>query len=71
MRQGCVLRELQVQTILEDFRLEHQPKDKDFPRAVCEILGHINEVLFDSSLNVRSLKLHCRLRDNNVSSRFR
>ena len=72
MQQGCFLREqLQVQAILEDFRLEHRPKDRDFPRVICEILDHINKTLFDSSLNVRSLKLHCRIRDNNISSRFR
>lgn len=72
MQQGCISRaQLQVKAILEDFRLEHRPKSKDLPREVCEILEHINEALFDTKLNVRVLKSRCRIRDNNISSRFR
>jgi AraC-like DNA-binding protein len=63
--------QLQVHAILEDFRLEHRLKNNNLPRAVRDVLDCINEALFDSRLNVRFLKVHCRIRDNNISSRFR
>jgi AraC-like DNA-binding protein len=41
------------------------------PREIREVLAHIHQNLFDLRLNVRHLKSCCRIRDNNVSSRFR
>jgi AraC-like DNA-binding protein len=72
MQQESSLRQqLQTQALLEDFRLEHRQKDKHFPRVIGDILDHIHKTLFDPSLNVKSLKLQCRIRDHNISSHFR
>lgn len=62
---------LRVNTLLKDFRLDNQPTVEDLPREIAEILCYINESIFDPHLTVRTLKIHCRIRDNNASSRFR
>lgn len=41
------------------------------PADIQRVLSYIEEKVFDPELNVQRIKLHCRLRDNNVSSRFR
>lgn len=61
---------IQIDKLLDDFRLEHRASDTDLPREIREILDHINVALFDSRLNVRFLKTRCRMRDNNISCRF-
>lgn len=40
-------------------------------RELREVLEHIHTHLFDPDLNVQSLKTRCRIRDNNISCRFR
>ncbi|HEX5717449.1 MAG TPA: AraC family transcriptional regulator [Thermoanaerobaculia bacterium] len=60
-----------MQSILDDFLRKNRPSQEDLPREIREVLAHIHVNLFDLELNVRSLKSCCRIRDNNVSSRFR
>jgi AraC-like DNA-binding protein len=60
-----------VQSVLEDVLRNHQHPAEDLPREIREVLAHIHEHLFDLQLNVRHLKSNCRIRDNNISSRFR
>jgi transcriptional regulator GlxA family with amidase domain len=38
---------------------------------VRELIAAINEGLFDHALSVSALKVRCRVRDNNISSRFK
>jgi transcriptional regulator GlxA family with amidase domain len=38
---------------------------------VRELITAINEWLFDPGLSVSTLKVRCRVRDNNISSRFK
>lgn len=61
----------QIEAELERFCAEHQPDCKDLPREVREVLSYIHYNLFDSNLNVQVLKSRCRIRDNNISCRFR
>jgi AraC-like DNA-binding protein len=49
---------------------EGSPQRK-LPTDIQRVLSYIEENAFDPELNVQRIKLHCRLRDNNVSSRFR
>jgi AraC-like DNA-binding protein len=64
-------RHIRVQSLLQDFLHKHRPPNDDLPREIREVLSHIHQNLFDLQLNVRHLKSSCRIRDNNVSSRFR
>ena len=47
------------------------PTARELPEDVRRVLSHIEENAFDPALNVQRIRLHCGLRDNNVSSRFR
>jgi two-component system response regulator YesN len=58
-------------TLLEGFRLAQRRDDSELPREIRQILACIHEHLFSSGLNVQQLKRRCRIRDNNISSRFR
>jgi two-component system response regulator YesN len=60
-----------VQSVLEDVLRDRQPSHEDLPREIREVLAHIHRHPFDLQLNVRHLKSCCRIRDNNISSRFR
>jgi len=60
-----------VRAVLDDFLCKHRPCHEDLPREIREVLAHIHLHLFELDLNVRSLKSCCRIRDNNISSRFR
>src|SRR5215217_2110366 len=64
-------RNVWVQSVLDDFLRKHRPAHEELPREIREVLVHIHQNLFDLQLNVRHLKSSCRIRDNNVSSRFR
>jgi AraC family transcriptional regulator len=64
-------RQVWVQSVLDDFLRKHKPSYEDLPREIREVLAHIHQNLFDLQLNVRHLKSICRIRDNNVSIRFR
>lgn len=50
---------------------KHPANREDLPADIRRVLSYIEENAFDSELNVQKIKLDCRLRDNNVSSRFR
>jgi AraC-like DNA-binding protein len=52
-------------------RPEHPAHREDLPADIRRVLAYIEENAFDPELNVQRIKLDCRLRDNNVSSRFR
>lgn len=52
-------------------RPEHPANREDLPADIRRVLSYIEENALDSELNVQKIKLDCRLRDNNVSSRFR
>lgn len=64
-------KQIRVASILGDFLQKNLPGREDLPREIQEVLAHIHQHLFDLRLNVRYLKSSCRIRDNNVSSRFR
>ena len=64
-------KQIRVESVLDDFRQKNLPAHQDLPREIREVLAHIHQHLFDLRLNVRYLKSCCRIRDNNVSSRFR
>lgn len=49
----------------------HPQPRRELPADIQRVLSYIEENAFDPELNVQRIKLHCRLRDNNVSSRFR
>jgi AraC-like DNA-binding protein len=46
-------------------------RSRQFSMEVLRLLRCIHENLFDPELSVKSLKVRCRLRDNNISSRFK
>ena len=52
-------------------RPEHPADRQRLPADIQRILSYIEENALDPELNVQRIKRHCRLRDNNVSSRFR
>jgi len=51
--------------------LSESSSERKLPADIQRVLSYIEENAFDPELNVQRIKLHCRLRDNNVSSRFR
>jgi AraC-like DNA-binding protein len=63
--------QISVQSVLDEFCRKNRPPHEDLPREICEVLFHIHQNPFDLQLNVRHLKSSCRIRDNNISSRFR
>ena len=56
---------------LRRFRDDHPPSADAVSWHVRRLLHCIHEHVFDAGLNVRTLKLHCGLRDNNISCRFK
>lgn len=61
-----------IATILEAFRSENRTvKPGGLPRDVGDVLAYIHDHLFDPDLNVNTVRAGCRLRDNNISTRFR
>ncbi len=67
------LHALQAQ-LLSELHLDEQwiePNDHTLPPEVQSILRCIAVDLFDPTLSVKTLKVRCGIRDNNVSSRFR
>lgn len=52
-------------------RSELPEERQKLPMDIQRVLSYIEENAFDPELNVQRIKLDCRLRDNNVSSRFR
>jgi AraC-like DNA-binding protein len=60
-----------IEIALNDFLRSHPPAQEGIPGEIREVLRHIHHSLFEQKLNVRYLKCCCRIRDNNISSRFR
>lgn len=61
-----------IAAALEAFRSENRPRKPDgLPRDVSEVLDYVHDHLFDPELNVTTVRAGCRLRDNNISTRFR
>lgn len=68
---NIIVEQAQIEVELERFCAERRPDGTDLPREVREVLSYIHCNLFDSDLNVQTLKARCRIRDNNISCRFR
>lgn len=47
------------------------PKFDHLPRELREVATCIHQNLFEPDLNVKNVRELCRVRDNNISSRFR
>lgn len=60
----------QLRTELDDWRQE-LPQGACLPRDVLAALEFIHTHVFEPTLNVNSVKLGCRLKNNNISTRFR
>ena len=61
-----------IEQELEDFLREVSEAPSDsIAWEIREVLEHVHANLFDPRLNVGSVRRECRLRNNNISSRFR
>lgn len=60
-----------IEEILTAFRKEIRAPSQELPWEMREILGCVHRHLFDPDLNVADVRRRCRLRNNNVSTRFR
>jgi two-component system response regulator YesN len=56
---------------LDRFRQTHAAPIEDTSWHVRQLVNCIHEELFDPGLNVKTLKSRCRVRDHNVSCRFK
>src|SRR6185295_1658757 len=54
-----------------DFFLQELPQAAYLPRDVAAVLEFIHNHVFESSLNVNTIKHSCRIGNNNISTRFR
>ncbi|MEM8933561.1 MAG: AraC family transcriptional regulator [Acidobacteriota bacterium] len=70
LRSDLVAERLLIEQLLDELR-GRQPAAPELALDIRRLLHAIHEDPFDSDLSVRSLKQRCRIRDNNVSSRFR
>lgn len=61
----------QLETRLAGCLPEPRATGQELPTDIQRVLSYIEENAFDPRLNVQRIRLHCGLRDNNVSSRFR
>jgi AraC-like DNA-binding protein len=70
---GCDLLDKQalIERVLSRFEDEIAPPTGDLPREVRTMLVYIHEHLFSWNLNATAVRRGCRLRNNNVTSRFR
>src|SRR5262245_50351619 len=60
----------QLRTELDAFRRE-LPHASCLPQDVTAVLEFIHNHVFESSLNVKTVKRSCRIKNNNISTRFR
>jgi transcriptional regulator GlxA family with amidase domain len=67
---GFNVHQSNIETELDLF-LAEVTNPGNLSRELREVLEHIHANLFDPDLNVQSLKRRCRIRDNNISCRFR
>ncbi|HEY3568941.1 MAG TPA: helix-turn-helix transcriptional regulator [Thermoanaerobaculia bacterium] len=54
-----------------DFFLPELPQVASMPRDVTAVLEFIHHHIFESSLDVNTVKRGCRIKNNNISTRFR
>jgi AraC-like DNA-binding protein len=66
-----MLRHREIEAELQRFLQLRPLPAKRVPWHVRKLLNCIHEHLFDPTLNVRSLKTRCNMRDNNVSCHFK
>ncbi len=66
-----VEKQQRIDSVLASFRDEIPPPPQSLPREMREILDCVQRHLFESDLNVSLVRERCRLRNNNVSTRFR
>lgn len=57
--------------LLERYVDAEKPDLDDVSRELREVVECIHRYLFEPGLNVKVVRERCRIRDNNVSSRFR
>lgn len=50
---------------------ENPPATRELPRDLRELVACIHNSLFEPELTVKKLKVRCRIRNNNISTRFR
>ena len=60
-----------MEAVLDEFRRTLGEVPEELPWEMRQILEHVHENLFDAELNVSSVRRKCRLRNNNISTRFR
>lgn len=60
-----------IEAELERFRQDLLLLDARLPQNLSGAMRYLQDHLFDSNLNVSTLKLRCDLRNNNVSTIFR
>lgn len=68
---GVAAQQSSIEAELDRFREDICPSSASLPREMREVLAHVHCHLFDPDLNVQTIKDRCRIRDNNVSCRFR
>lgn len=66
-----VRKQAEIRRELQSIHLGNKPETKSLPKEISAIIEFIHTHLFDSSLNVNAVKQSCRIRNNNVSTRFR
>lgn len=57
--------------LLQRYHEQERPSLDHLSREIREVAECIHSDLFEPGLNVKSVRERCRIRDNNVSSRFR
>lgn len=72
-KRACCLTGKQQQLFeeLERIQMIDRPEIPCLSREVAAVLEFIHAHLFDSTLNVNRVKQCCRIRNNNISTRFR
>lgn len=60
-----------IRAELDRFRAAHPPPERKVSWQVQECLKCIHKDPFDPALNVKTVKVRCRISDNNVSCRFK
>jgi transcriptional regulator GlxA family with amidase domain len=61
----------QMRRELDLLLIQERPDTAYLPREIAVLLNFIHSHLFDSTLNVNSARSSCRIRNNNISARFR
>jgi AraC family transcriptional regulator, glycine betaine-responsive activator len=64
-------KQAEINRELERIKDADRPKTHSLPREIATVLDFIHAHLFDPALNVNAVRQGCRLRNNNISTRFR